>query len=77
MTRFSERRRLLRMRHVCTRCAREKTECGRTWCASCLAVESDKRDIRTDAEARRRVRIEKRRAVIVAAYERIRAETTS
>lgn len=60
---------------VCTRCGCERAEAGRKWCGTCLAVESDKRDARTGADERRRLRIERRRDLIRAALQRIEART--
>jgi hypothetical protein len=76
MTRFQQRRKKLARRGVCTRCGTARAEDGRKWCPACLAVESDKRDLRTGAEEKRRARTEARRDRIAAAMERLQRRFT-
>jgi hypothetical protein len=69
--RFKKRRALLARRHLCTRCGTGRPENGRKWCVGCLAVDSDKRDIRTDAEAKRLRKLTHRRDCLRVALERL------
>lgn len=69
--RFKRRRALLARRHLCTRCGTGRPENGRKCCVLCLAVESDKRDVRTGAEAKRLRKLEHRRDCLRAALERM------
>ncbi|MGH7947167.1 MAG: hypothetical protein ACREH8_20110 [Opitutaceae bacterium] len=69
--RFAKRRAILARRHVCTRCGVERPDNGRKWCVTCLAVEADKRDARTGADARRLRRIAHRRDCIRAALVKV------
>lgn len=75
--RFAKRRAILASRHVCTRCGVDRPENGRKWCVACLAVDSEKRDARTGAEARRLLRHTHRLTCIRAALERARGRLTS
>lgn len=73
--RFQKRRALLRRRHKCTRCGTGTPKPDCRLCPDCLGVLAAKRAIKTDpdAQARKRDRLERSRALIRAALARTEA----